>query len=191
MPCFIVRSSQYRRWMHRRHHERSQGRLQKFAAVLSHAKIAPQQSLCRGSAQAYDHLRVQRRNFRIQPLPAAAISTAFGFLWMRRFPRGSHLKCFTALVTYTFVRSIPASSSAVSSSLPAVLQTACLRYLPDSRVARRPASPSHVGCPRQTQFAFRASTGRKPCSSSPPSSIRPASRSKETVSFPGQQVCGT
>jgi hypothetical protein len=28
----------------------------------------------------------------------AAISTALGFLWILRLPRGSHLKCFTALV---------------------------------------------------------------------------------------------
>ena len=29
----------------------------------------------------------------------AAISREFGFLWMRRFPFGSHLKCFTTFVT--------------------------------------------------------------------------------------------
>ena len=29
----------------------------------------------------------------------AAISAAFGFLWMRRLPRGSHLKCLTTFVT--------------------------------------------------------------------------------------------
>ena len=29
----------------------------------------------------------------------AAISREFGFLWMRRLPRGSHLKCFTVFVT--------------------------------------------------------------------------------------------
>src|SRR5687768_18125226 len=34
----------------------------------------------------------------------AFTSDARGFLWMRRLPRGSHLKCFTALVTYTWSR---------------------------------------------------------------------------------------
>ncbi len=29
----------------------------------------------------------------------ARTSPAFGFWWMRFFPRGSHLKCLTALVT--------------------------------------------------------------------------------------------
>src|SRR5687767_2366071 len=38
---------------------------------------------------------------------------------MRRLPRGSHLKCLTTFVTYTSLRSMPASSSARSRSLPA------------------------------------------------------------------------
>src|SRR5262245_11598947 len=38
---------------------------------------------------------------------------------MRRLPRGSHLKCLTALVTYTSRRGMPASSSALSSIAPA------------------------------------------------------------------------
>ena len=38
---------------------------------------------------------------------------------MRRFPLGSHLKCFTTLVTYTSLRSIPTLSSALSRIRPA------------------------------------------------------------------------
>ena len=38
---------------------------------------------------------------------------------MRRLPRGSHLKCFTAFVTYTSSRGMPASASALSSIAPA------------------------------------------------------------------------
>ncbi|SPE55271.1 hypothetical protein SBV1_2120009 [Verrucomicrobia bacterium] len=49
----------------------------------------------------------------------AATSLAFGFLWICCCPLGSHLKCFTALVTYTSSRSIPACTSALSSSFPA------------------------------------------------------------------------
>src|SRR6266511_5058 len=49
----------------------------------------------------------------------ARISSAPGRLWMRRFPRGVHLKCFPAFVTWTFRRSMPASSRARSRSLPA------------------------------------------------------------------------
>ena len=49
----------------------------------------------------------------------AAISLAFGFWWIRRLPRGVHLKCLTAFVRYVSARSIPASASASSSSCPA------------------------------------------------------------------------
>src|SRR5207302_3608319 len=49
----------------------------------------------------------------------AAISLRFGFSCRRRFPAGRHLKCFTAFVTYTVSRSIPAASSASSSTRPA------------------------------------------------------------------------
>src|SRR5438874_2258132 len=49
----------------------------------------------------------------------ALISDMRGFLWMRRLPRGSHLKCFTALVTYTSWRGMPAASNALSSIAPA------------------------------------------------------------------------
>src|SRR5207253_5718252 len=38
---------------------------------------------------------------------------------MRRFPRGSHLKCLTTFVTYTRLRSMPASSRALSRRFPA------------------------------------------------------------------------
>ena len=49
----------------------------------------------------------------------ASISLLFGLSWMRRFPRAFHLKCLTAFVMYTAVRSIPAASSASSKSWPA------------------------------------------------------------------------
>ena len=51
----------------------------------------------------------------------AAISAWFGFLCKRTLPprAGSNLKCFTAFVTYTSERSMPASSSASSRMRPA------------------------------------------------------------------------
>jgi hypothetical protein len=49
----------------------------------------------------------------------AVISPALGLAWMRRFPRGVHLKCFTALVTYASDRSMPARPRSSSSSRPA------------------------------------------------------------------------
>ena len=49
----------------------------------------------------------------------ASTSWYAGFEWMRRLPRGSHLKCLTAFVTYTSERSIPARARASSRTCPA------------------------------------------------------------------------
>ena len=57
----------------------------------------------------------------------AETSEARGFLCSRRFPRSSNLKCFTALVTYTSERSIPASTRARLSSFPAGPTNGCPR----------------------------------------------------------------
>ena len=54
------------------------------------AAVAPRQTMTAGrtaSISASSHGRQAR------------ISDARGFLWMRRLPRGSQLKCLTALVT--------------------------------------------------------------------------------------------
>ena len=52
--------------------------------------VAPRQTITLGRMAAISASSQGRQ---------AMISTAFGFLWMRRLPRGSHLKCFTAFVT--------------------------------------------------------------------------------------------
>src|SRR5215467_542669 len=44
---------------------------------------------------------------------------------MRRFPRGSQLKCLTAFVTYTVERSMPAASRARSRTRPAGPTNGC------------------------------------------------------------------
>ena len=49
----------------------------------------------------------------------AVTSSALGFWWIRRLPRGRHLKCFTTLVRYTGSRSIPTRSSSSSRTRPA------------------------------------------------------------------------
>lgn len=54
------------------------------------AAVAPRQTITLGRMAAISASSQGRQ---------AAISVAFGFLWMRRLPRGSHLKCFTAFVT--------------------------------------------------------------------------------------------
>ncbi len=74
------------------------------------AAVAPRQTTMRGRTAAISASSQGRQ---------AAISREFGFLCSRILPRGSHLKCFTALVTYTSVRSMPADSRHLSSSKPA------------------------------------------------------------------------
>ena len=74
------------------------------------AAVAPRQTITRGwttSSSASSHGR------------HATVSDQVGFWWIRRLPRACHLKCLTAFVTYVCARSIPASSSALSSSRPA------------------------------------------------------------------------
>jgi hypothetical protein len=54
------------------------------------AAVAPRQTMISGLSKAISESSHGRH---------AAISAPFGFLWMRRLPRGSQLKCLTTLVT--------------------------------------------------------------------------------------------
>src|SRR5207302_9570952 len=61
-----------------------------FGPITAWAAVDPRQMIARGLitlTSASSHGR------------QAVISAAFGFLWMRRLPRGSHLKCLTTFVT--------------------------------------------------------------------------------------------
>ena len=69
------------------------------AALLRHAERFSEQRLRGGRAEADEHARLDQRDFGLEPRPARATSPALGFAWIRRLPRGSHLKCFTTLVT--------------------------------------------------------------------------------------------
>jgi hypothetical protein len=74
------------------------------------AAIAPRQTIireCTTSISASSHGR------------QAFTSRRFGFSCGRRLPRGSHLKCLTAFVTYAASRSNPASSIQAVRSFPA------------------------------------------------------------------------
>ena len=85
--------------MHGRDDQRRERRRHELAALLRHlegfpssacAAVAPRQTSTRGLTSAISVSSHGRQ---------AAISPAFGFVWIRRLPRGSHLKCFTTLVT--------------------------------------------------------------------------------------------
>jgi len=74
------------------------------------AAVAPRQTTTRGPtarSSASSHGR------------HAPTSRVSGFVCMRRFPRGDHLKCFTAFVTYVSTRETLARASAASSTAPA------------------------------------------------------------------------
>ena len=72
--------------------------------------MAPRQTITRGLTSA-SSVSSQGRQ--------ALTSPTVGLAWIRFFPRGSHLKCFTALVTKTSSRRIPAAARASSSTRPA------------------------------------------------------------------------
>ena len=73
------------------------------------AAVAPRQTITRGLANAISVSSHGRQ---------AAISAPFGLAWMRRLPRGSHLKCFTTLVRYTRARSMPGLGQRAIEQLP-------------------------------------------------------------------------
>ena len=61
-----------------------------FGPITACAAVEPRQTMARGLITAISASSQGRQ---------AVISAAFGFLWMRRLPRGSHLKCLTTFVT--------------------------------------------------------------------------------------------
>ena len=70
-----------------------------LAAVLRKPKLRTEEILCCSCAETNDNLgRTAAISFSSQG-QQAAISRELGFLCSRILPRGSHLKCFTALVT--------------------------------------------------------------------------------------------
>ena len=73
--------------MDRRKRVGRQIRWQKLAAIASYA---PKATMIRGATRAISASSQGKQ---------ASISTAPGLLWMRRGPRGTHLKCLTTLVT--------------------------------------------------------------------------------------------
>ena len=97
----VVGRAQDGRRVDRRHHERRErARARAVRAARVTLNAAPEERLRSGGAEAH-HRRAAAR----PPAPPRARGgrrrsrAASGFWWMRRFPRGSHLKCFTTFVT--------------------------------------------------------------------------------------------
>src|SRR5262249_39544569 len=70
LPGFLVWRAEYGRWMDGGHHEGSQGRFHELAALQCDAKVFPEQGLSRCGAEANDHFRLDRCDFRVEPWPA-------------------------------------------------------------------------------------------------------------------------
>ncbi len=95
-----IRRAQERRRVVRRHPPRRPGRGHRLAAVALHAELRPGEGSAPPSRRGTGSSSASppRAPRSIHPRQAS-ISSRFGFACSRRFPRGSHLKCFTALVT--------------------------------------------------------------------------------------------
>ena len=89
-------------------------------AVTHDPHAGPERGLRRGRAEQHHDVGIDRVDLAPPPRRARArTSSAFGFWCRRTLPWRFHLKCFTAFVRYTCRRSIPAASSARSSTPPA------------------------------------------------------------------------
>ena len=110
-----------RRRVKRGRHRRAREDVEQLPPVAGLTRKSRPRSAFMAVAPGPDHHRgVDRTRSR----PAATggrrgISRSFGVSWMRRPPRGVHLKCLTALVTYTRSRDLGLGQGAVEQLLPA------------------------------------------------------------------------
>jgi len=76
-----------------------QRRFHQLPPIDADAEARPQQGLGRRGAEAEQDLRAHRAISASSQGRQARISIAPGLAWSRFLPRGTHLKCFTTLVT--------------------------------------------------------------------------------------------
>ena len=75
----VIGSAKNRRRMYGGHDVGSERRFEKFAAMLSDAKVAPEEGLGGGCTEADDHFGFERGNFRFEPGTAGG---DFGGVWL-------------------------------------------------------------------------------------------------------------
>ena len=98
MAGVLVRHAQDRRRVHRRGDRRSVVEVQYLSAMLGDAEVPAEQRLRgRRAEETMSSGRTASISASSQGRQAA-ISSPLGVAWIRRLPRGVHLKCFTALV---------------------------------------------------------------------------------------------
>jgi len=85
--------------MHRRHDLRCQLELKQPAPLACDAKRRAKSARAAVEPRQTSTPGLTTRNSASSQGRQAAIWRELGFWWMRRFPRGSHLKCLTGFVT--------------------------------------------------------------------------------------------
>ena len=102
---FLILEAQERRRVNGDQDSQSVCEIEDCAAIALNRDRSSRQTLCRGYSEGDDEPRAYGLDLVKQPLSAylicrhILISLAFGRLCSRRLPRGSNLKCLTALVT--------------------------------------------------------------------------------------------
>lgn len=92
MPGLLIGSAQNGRWMGGGHHDGREWGFQELAAMLGDAKIATQQGLCRGGAEANNYFRMERGDFGVEPRPAGSNFRGIGFFVDAAFSAGLPFK---------------------------------------------------------------------------------------------------
>lgn len=85
--------------MHRRDDARCEVGFKHLPSLPGNAERRAEKRLGRRRAEADENAWPNDAQFPSIHGRQAAISRELGFWWMRRFPRGSHLKCLTVFVT--------------------------------------------------------------------------------------------
>ena len=73
--------------------------IHELSAIALDRRHLPGQCARRRGAERHNQRRRDEIDLTLSHCSQASISRSDGFLWMRRLPRGSFLKCFTAFVT--------------------------------------------------------------------------------------------
>jgi hypothetical protein len=80
VPGSLIGSAQNGRWMHGGHYDGRERGFQELAAMLSDAKVATQQGLCCGGAEANNYFRMECGDFGFEPRPAGRYFCCIWFL---------------------------------------------------------------------------------------------------------------
>ena len=155
------------------------GKEKNWPRLLVTRKLLTENCLGGDRAQAAQDLGLDRGELRFPPIPAGRdLCRVRPLMHVAPCRSARHLKCLTALVRYTSVRSIPAASSARSSSARPGPRTDGLPCPRGRRAVRRSSRVGHARALRRRRSASPACRDRTARS-------RPPTRRRSTVTRPG------